>query len=897
MNKYNIGYCFFLLPLFFYAQHIELSSPTQSLQVDPGTTTVLVFKAKNLSDEIVSFQPVLKLPESWALAVNQNTILLAPDQQKLLFFSVHIPQTTPKRLYAIPLVLFQSDTGLLVSTLSVTVQVAALKKIVLTPLDVPDFVKAGDAVHCSFIIKNEGNQQEPLLLQVENAMIEQGNSRVLEPRETQVLNVIKHTSGQLEKATTTSIKLTAFLKNNPDIKTSVYVHTKVIPVKEAREDIYHRFPVYLSGRYIGRDRNGLFKDGLQGELYGKGTLDKANTKHLEFRAVGPDRFSLSTFGQYEEYFIDYKSKSLSVHVGDKTYSSSYLTEFSRYGRGAEARLKINKLEVGGYYQRPRFFKAFKEQVHGFAAYNIDDFSFLKYGIVYNIMENKDDVRMMFFSAGTKLFKNLSVKSEYALSDSDTRQGNAFRVESAMVLPNLNASIDYLKANPDFEGFFTNTDFLAGNIHYRFAPKWNINVTYRKDARNFQQDTLYKVAPYNEQYTVGLSFQYQKRGSLLVYAGTQTRTDRLETKQYDYEEKFLRFNIIHRLGKLEFNVLSELANTHNKLEDYKGDSYLNTLNLTLNQGHNIFTLFGSYLNTTRYSPKRQELFYYGARINGQFSGKTTCSAFYQNSYSIEESYRDRNLMEAQVHQKITPSQTLSLVGRYSLAQGELKNKDLSFSVRYTLRLNVPVSKIANYGALNGSIQNLGVSKVEGIKLYLNNREAVTDALGKFSFVNVPPGDYYLEIDRKSIGFQDIPDIVLPARVEILSDKTASIAFGLTKAASIQGRLNIHKEDDNLSLKDNSKERVIVEISNGKDVYRKLVDADAVFNFTYLRPGNWQAKIYRNGLDKKYRIQTTQYDLHLYPGGKEFINIEVTKQQQKVKYLQKPMKLIKNIKPKK
>lgn len=76
---------------------------------------------------------------------------------------------------------------------------------------------------------------------------------------------------------------------------------------------------------------------------------------------------------------------------------------------------------------------------------------------------------------------------------------------------------------------------------------------------------------------------------------------------------------------------------------------------------------------------------------------------------EDYFKDRNLFEALFHHQLFRNHEIDLSGRYNLQRGDLSNKDFIVSLRYTLRMNVPVQKIAEYTTLSGNISNLGVKK--------------------------------------------------------------------------------------------------------------------------------------------------------------------------------------------
>jgi hypothetical protein len=260
---------------------------------------------------------------------------------------------------------------------------------------------------------------------------------------------------------------------------------------------------------------------------------------------------------------------------------------------------------------------------------------------------------------------------------------------------------------------------------------------------------------------------------------------------------------------------------------------------------------------------------------------------------EDYYTDRNLFEILFHQQIFRGHEIDLSGRYTLQRGELGNKDFIFSLRYTLRMNVPTQKIAEYTTLSGNIKNLGVKKVDGIRLMLGNHLSITDRSGNFIFKNVIPGDYVLEMDRSTTEIGDIPDVNVPASL-VLTEKENIFNFGLTSAANIEGNIEYSENQASfaqLAIKKDKKkkENLIIEASNGDQTYRKMAVIGENFDFTYLRPGEWKVKIYRNGLDKRYKIPIDEFRFNLKPSEIKKLTIHVIKQQTEVKYQQETIKV--------
>ena len=264
---------------------------------------------------------------------------------------------------------------------------------------------------------------------------------------------------------------------------------------------------------------------------------------------------------------------------------------------------------------------------------------------------------------------------------------------------------------------------------------------------------------------------------------------------------------------------------------------------------------------------------------------------------EEYFKDRNLFELLFHQQLFPGNELDLSGRYSLQRGEIGDKDFIFSMRYTWRPHIPVQKTAEYISLSGNVGNLGIRKTEGIRLMLGSYLSITDKEGNYIFKNVIPGNYFLEIDRSTTEISDIPTQTFPASLSLIN-KENTFNFGLTTAANVQGHVKFletgEKDQPDFGQIQSEKgkkkrESIIVEATNNDQTFRTICFIGDNFDFTYLRPGDWTIKVYRNGLDKRYKISTDKFLFTLQPSETKNLSINVVKQQIEIKYQQESLKV--------
>jgi len=899
MIKNRLSYLFIIFPVLVFSQKKDFADKKDKLL--PGTTTSVSFIIENpdAGTKIYDLQIIAASPFIIPV-ITGGSIEIQSSGKNVYIVPLKVAAETPQGTYSVTLKGTEKNTGeRFVQYNEFTV--SGKRQITLTALSAPEFVKAGEMITAYFLLRNNGNVTENLILESKNAVIGQAAALVLTAGEEKIINVMKNTSPDLQKNEFQNINLSIYDAGNPKESQTAYSSIQVIATNPLEEDVFHRLPVSASLSFTGMQNRGEYHDGFQGEIYGKGSLDKDYKNLLEFRAVTKNPIEFNSFTPYEEYFVNYKRDHFFVHLGDKNYSSSFLTEYARYGRGAEIRLDTERFSFGGFYNHPRFFRDIKDEFNVYSKYKIAKESGITAGYLYKIPRPENtglgfsafrldsDAHLPYVMGKFKLNKNIEVSGEASYSKTAKTNGHALMLQTVFHFNKINGNLMYMRTSPEYAGYFNNTNTFNGNLQYQIFKKLSIMANYVQDAKNFRRDTLFPAAPYRKYLQYGIQYRYSKNGSLMIYNGFQRYEDRLMPKEFDYKEKFFRLSLDHQLGIFQINMQGQLGKTDNYLLGFSGNSGFYTAMVSFEKFRTSFNIFGSYAVTSRYQMPNQKQVYYGVRIGRRFSDKTSFSLFYQNNYMPEEYYADRNLFEILFHQQIFPGHEFDLSGRYALQRGELGNKDFIFSLRYTLRLNVPTRKKAEYTSLYGNINNLGVKKVEGIRLMLGSHLSVTDRHGNFIFKNIVPGDYTLEIDRSTTHFNDIPNVTIPASLH-LTAKENTFNFGLTEAAAIRGTIEYSETVQTgfarvpAAKEKKKRETLIVEISDGEHTYRKMVALGDYFDFTYLRPGEWKVKIYRNGLDKKYKIPVEHFDLHLQASETQKVIFNVVKQQTEIRYQQ-------------
>lgn len=726
MIKNCASYIFILFPAVIFSQTKSFAEKKDSLM--PGITTSIPFTIENNFSENKIYKLSVETSNHNIVPIlAKGEIEISSGEKSVYLVPVKIASETPQGTYKITLYGTEKKTGDQFSN-DFEFVISGNRKLLLTALNAPEFVRAGETIISTFLLKNSGNFKENLILESKNALIDQENSLILSPGEQKIITVSKTTSPDLGKNESQNIILSVYSADHPKENLSAYASVKIISVKPSEEDVFHRLPVFASLAFTGMENRGDYQNGFQGEIYGKGSLDKENKNLIEFHAVTKNPVEFNSFTKYEEYFVNYKRENVFIHLGDKNYSSSFLTEYARYGRGAEVRIDIKKISFGGFYNHPRFFRDIQDEFNVYSKFKIAKESEITAGYLYKIPRKDNtvlsftnfrldsDAQLPYATGKFKLNKNIEVSGEVSYSKTQKTEGNAFMMQTVANFNKISGNVMYMRTSPEYAGYFNNTSTFNGTLQYRISKKVDLLANFVQDAKNFQHDTLFLAAPYRKYLQYGILYRYAKKGSFSVFNGNQRYKDRLIPKEFDYKEQFFRISIDQQFGIFQFNAEGQFGKTKNYLLNFSGNSSFYTANIGFEKLRTSFNIYGSYAVTSRYQMQNQKQVYYGARILSRISQKTSFSLFYQNNYMPEEYFVDRNLFEVLFHQEIFRGDEFDLSGRYTLQRGELGNKDFIFSLRYTARLNIPTQKTADYTSLSGTISNLGVKNWKESECY-------------------------------------------------------------------------------------------------------------------------------------------------------------------------------------
>lgn len=206
-------YLFILFPVFIFAQKENFVNKKDSLL--PGTSTSISFTIENRTSEnkIYDIKVETTSPHISPILTN-GELRISASESNVYIVPLKVATETPQGKYSVILNGTERKTGE-TFTQKTEFRLAGIRKLTLTALHTPEFVKAGETIISTFLLKNSGNVSENLILESKNAVVNEGTSLLLPPGESKIITVSKTTSSVLGKNEYQNLNLSVSSKNNP----------------------------------------------------------------------------------------------------------------------------------------------------------------------------------------------------------------------------------------------------------------------------------------------------------------------------------------------------------------------------------------------------------------------------------------------------------------------------------------------------------------------------------------------------------------------------------------------------------------------------------------------------------------------------------------------------------
>lgn len=878
----------------------RLTSPAL-IDTTPGKIVTASFLLSNHTASDQEFVEELLLPAGWQqIAPTPIPFSLKGKAQHVRLVAFAVPNACPSGRYHIKYIARSRTDHSLGDGGSFSVVVLPFSRLELVLEDKPQMVIAGEAYSVKVRLANRGNGANRFQLSLKSSpeypVRPPGASILLPPNASTALVFQVTTDPALKKKLTHVLTFNATaegLTNAELVSASESLGVEILPHVTGELDPYHRIPARL--RFAAAQEDGKAA-GAQAELSGAGPLSEDGKRHLSFLFRGPDLREQSIFAERDEYRLSYHAPAFDLHLGDRIYSLSPLTEEFGYGRGIGLDARKGAVGAGAFYMRSRWSAHEFEEA---GVYVKQDFS-PSFGLKANFL-HKTGTQSLFtnnllqniFTLESRLtlgpVANATV--EYGFSGGDRLSAGDHHAVRAKLTGQLGQRVNYalesVFAGPEFYGRFNDSRGTFGSLTFPIYKTLRGSFSGSHYDNNLDRNP-HKSSLANREhfFRPGLLYTFPFGSELAAEYQHFRREDLLLPADYDSHERSARLILGHSFRQISLQYVLELGELDQHVPSEQTlPVERHTLSIhcrpTPRQSYSLFTTTGN----NRYSTRGESSQSLGASAQWRIKDKVAASLHYSKGIQNAAVTREHDTAHASLGYTFPNRSIVALNGRWSRNSG-IKNSESSVFLSYTIPFGLPVKKKTTVGTLKGKVfaaQPGGPMPLARVVLTVGDATAVTDRNGEFIFPALPPGLYALGIAQNSIGVENTTADPLPLMVEVKKARILTVEIRVVPAAHLSVRAARFAKPSEMVAsalaatnatpprtepgefnEAGPLEGVLVEISNPKEQFRQFTDRKGLVSFEHLRPGKWSLNVYDNNLPPHHYVEQSHLEVHLTPG---------------------------------
>lgn len=837
-------------------------------KVVPGGHFTLFFDVKSTSPLPDSLHETVVLPDKWNLLSLHKPERISGQKALRYFFVVGTPIESGAGDF---LIYFKLNTGPEDIATPVKITIQQIRKIEIFVVSKPEFVKEGDTLRVEYLVQNSGNRTEKFALKTNRGIIENFvDSLALEPNTKVKIAVNQVIPFTENNAWQSSSDLTVNMTGN-EAPVNQVVSVPVFSSKIRKIDRYFRFPVEIGGGYLSYMYGNKSMTAYQYTATGAGFTDQKEKHYVDFTIRGPNQFVFPAIGSYDQYSLNYQYKKKTfVSVGDYVLQLNNLMEFGRFGRGIRLEQNFKKIGYSVFYQKARFYLNQKDAAGGKFIYKINESSNLAMSYASkNVMYHNINFwsNLLGVSAIIRT-KDIQLETELATGYARGKTDYGAFVKFQFVRRWINFNTNLIYTGKNFYGFYNNSLLINNNIGFNITRELTLGITTNFSNVNPSLDAnFYSVSPKDRSYTAYMSYQVNVKSRFFIFYSTQEREDKQQPSKFHYAENFGNISYNYNANKFALFYQGRYGYSRNLLildNTGKKESFSNLVQPSVR----IFPWIwiGGYFehqHTSKFSAADmvQNLFYYGGNARINVKRNLYANFLYRNNYAPDELYIRRSYMDASLLLDLKRHRFTLTGGRSFVPNIENSNQNtLFFTLKYVLKLNIPLSKKRNIGRVKGKLSGIGFPKAGNV-VQLGSHKFLTDSTGIFSFDGIAPDQYYLSITQngsKNDGV--IPNIKMPLYINVKADSTNEIEIPLTRTGNIRGKVEFLKvKQIGLASILGQRPTVLIKLTNETTSFLTELNEKEEFSFKEMKPGNWTLSAFIPGNQDRFLIEESQKQL--------------------------------------
>ncbi|MHB0937187.1 MAG: carboxypeptidase regulatory-like domain-containing protein [Armatimonadota bacterium] len=869
---------------------VRAISPTLR-EVMPGHILSLTFQVALTTDGEELLLETLTLPDGWQPVIPPTPFTLAAGERTARILAVQVPTGTPAGRYTIEYTARSQRDYALQDRVVITVDVLPVRKLTLVIEDKPETVVAGRTYQVRLRLTNQGNTPLQVDLRAESSDL--GYREQVDPAAATLaagqslpIVVTGTTPGKEKRSFTHYVQVIAQPRDAGQPPVGMTYGVEVLPLGTSVLSLDHTLPTQMNLR--------LTSDGTHSRLqtiwHGAGSLDAAGDRQISFLIQGPDQQESGVFGLRDEMRLNYLTEQANVRLGDQSYGLSYLTDHFHYGRGLGADFRLGGGYAIGAYTLSERWQTPNERVSGAYLSQTTELGTVKLNYLQRAEGSNED-HVWSVEGLCPLLKRTETRpydAKLAVEVGRSRStlpgvadDDAYRLNlDGRYGRDIGYAFQWIHAGPDYRGYYRDTDYLNGTLTFPILGRLRGNVHYSAWQQNLECNPDRNTAP--DERLAQVEFLYPLPSGWAATLGYDDfrRRDLLQPAAFSTRERPLRFSLSRSQGPFSWTA----GYRQGTVEDLLVGSRRQVREIQMITAYQpaptqSITLYGGYRTDGRNSFLLGPSTHLGSSVSWQPMNALSLSAWF-NGYNLDasslRSYQGQ--LSARYRLEGDRAWELQVLALHS-ANG---NNSQSYMLSYSLPIDLKVGRKKNIGQIQGQVYDPGQPGNPGVAeviLRVNNVAAVTDNHGRFTFPALPPGNYTLMVDQRSIGLNRITLQTMPMQVSVTGGQVTRVNIGLTPEATLTGQVLVKPAitqsgsdaqqpaiigdptKRNAAKGEYGLANVLLELSNGTEILRRLSDHNGAFTFDRLQPGRWHLKIYGGNLPAYHRLEAAEMDFEL------------------------------------
>ncbi len=874
------------------AQDIFLQSD-DNLELSVGEKKVIFYNIVGREQNVYSPNVKIILPEGINLLTSNSTIpSLLIGQHSSLFFTVFADKKLASGKHLIKVKLYGGET--FIKELSIPIHVLPNHNISIEPIEKPKYISLEEEIDLKYLLVNNGNLEETISLLSYSAALNGEKSITLKPGESKIVTT-KNAFPAIHNSDYVSISfdLRATVPGHPKEFYKIFT-VPYLASSNKKNDPYLRFPIEASIEYNTFSASNLESmSAVQYDIRGKGHIDLEKKHEIEFIAHGPNSFDLPRYGQVNQHYFSYSYDGWKIEAGDQNLRLSNLLENSRFARGLQFSKKFDKNRAGAFYVKPRYFQNTKTESGVFFERQVKDNLLVGVNLMNKEHLDRGKALNTNFISLYSFYKTskITLESEGSLSATNGTISGAISNYAFVDLNKWKFISNTIYTGKSFYGFYNNSLQLSNTINYRFDKKVRLGFSKNVSQLNPSLDEfILTKAPFFDNNTLNVSYLIDRDHRIQLNLISGTREDKMEQQSYHYSEKLARILYYGTFSKLSVQLDGDVGKTKNLLADSENQTFENQWRARTSLFYEPLkgvsaSVFAEHLNTKRFEVDQNNGRYWFYGIQSQIALKKNFdfSLSYRNNFAPDELYQMQSFFDVMMNFR-HKQHKFSLMANYGYFPDPINEKNVFVSLKYTFSLNAPIKKKKGLGSLSGYVSGV---KREGVLLNLNGTKVLTDSSGRYTFYDLVPGKYYLNVNKSSLGFGNVTVENKPFEVLVKPDTVQTFNLTIIKSGQINGKINLR----NLKQKTGQNmENHLVEIFNEHHSNVTVTNETGNFSFSELKEGEYKVRLLSKELNQNFHIEETEITVNLTAGGAESIEFNLDEKVKKVKFQPTTLKLI-------